>query len=314
MASVTSSIWDRLFKVPSYSSVLAQPARTTMSETSTLGMSSAAIGSAPVPMPQPQLARNPRSMLGVYDASTGGIDLTYPLDFQGTGYSFQNITFSTATFGRIADDEYTTGTGLEGFIPLPNDPGRFFSSSDAGYIINEGNNNQFSENFSFRPNISGVLTQMRLNFAMALNVSSYTSGNFSLDGVGVTVNSYQNSTQPVPFSSNGQIELLPEVDFTPLTATGTQIIIVRTVLNGSVQLVPGQPLTVELTLDTTLGTGNSQAGLLPFFPLYATTANKFNYESSLQLHILPTPANIDTIRPFMGEYSIAGTNQPAGVH
>lgn len=260
-----------------------------------------------------QSSYDTRSVLGVYDTSYYGYDLRFPLNTPNL--TAQSITFSTSTFGRNADETFTpTTAGSVTYQTLLVDPDRLISNIDQGFICHLGNNTAFNQNYLIHADMTAVTHQIRLCFAVGLNVSAYTSGNFALSSVDISVQAFQNSQQPAMNSIPYTTHLSPQSAFSNLTAPGTQIMIIRADVDLSFLAYEQQPITINITVNETTGTGTRQVGLVPLFPLFATAGNKDFYESTAQVHIHPVPQHISTLRPFIGDWIINGFgNGGAGI-
>lgn len=255
-----------------------------------------------------------RTAQGVYDLSYYGHDLRFQLE--KPGLTAQSITYSTATFGRSHDDDFTpNASGSVAYRPLILDPARILSNVDQGFILHEGNDTAFNMDYILHADMTAAIHQIRLSMAFGLNVSAYSAGNFAINSVTFTLNTYQNAQQPTQGNVGTPVVIEPETAFSALTATGTQIFIIQHDLDVPRLLWQDQPLTLNITVNETTGTGTRQVGLVPLWPMFAASGNKMYYESEMQAHIHPLPQHINDLIPMLGDFTITSfTNgKPAGV-
>lgn len=193
------------------------------------------------------------------------------LYFQRRAATIDNITGSTATFGAntnsFVDSSRTTRTYNlnDSDIPI------IASSGDTLDLDNEGDNTAFNENFALHPRRGFRLNQIFLNFAIGFNVSAYTDGSPSLTSL---------TYQVFHWTAGAQIPLHGSVrsfttGFTALSATGTQVYVVRDFMPLSgVMISENDQLAVNITTAGTAGGGTNtrQEGIVPIFPLSAATS------------------------------------------
>jgi hypothetical protein len=249
--------------------------------------------------PQPAIVKpEDRTLWGSYDISTGGIPLPLPLDIPHT-YTEQQITFSTASYRRSTDPTFLTSAGTTTtFRRLLRDQDRIVMQTDTGLILHEGNDTAFTEEFLYSSPITGVIDQLELSFAVGVNVSAFTNGSVTINSVTVTPRSFFAAAAIDGFNQSAYTPTTIAVAsaFTALTATGTQIFIVKAVLNTPMRVYQNQPFGFTITInETSSGTNTRQIGLVPIFPYQATDVFKKFYESEIIAHFRPLPEAADTL-------------------
>lgn len=185
-------------------------------------------------------------------------------------------------------------------------PGRYMSDQTTGWIQNEGDDTAYNTDWAAISPVTGVITQFQYEFAVGLNVSAYTAGNFAIGSVDLTLQAFMANNTPAPGSMNVPVRISPSTAFTALTATGTQIMTVRGTIDTYVRTYKGFPITLRLAINETTGTGTRQVGLVPQFPMFAAAGNKMFYESQVIARILPLPQGAQAVTPFTDGWNLTG--------
>ena len=130
-----------------------------------------------------------------------------------------------------------------------------------------------------------------INVCMGLNVSAYTSGNFNLGNLIVTITEQGGSNRNIytnTFSSGAA----------NLSGTGTSLHWFTVDVVQPYQVFPNQPIKINIKLDTTLATGTSQAGIVSIAPFLNTAVMKSFNESCVSFHIHAGLGHADDIFRF----------------
>jgi len=106
--------------------------------------------------------------VATYDIGSYGEDLWLPLT--DVGLTETALTFSTATVTRDTSDSNQ---------PVDTYP-RVFSDTDAGLLLNEGNDTAFNQTYTLDPDMTAIIYKISLNFCAILTCSAYTNGGLSL--------------------------------------------------------------------------------------------------------------------------------------
>lgn len=194
------------------------------------------------------------------------------------GLSEKSITFSTSALTRSTTD---SGQPLDA-IP------HVYSSTDTGLILHEGDDTTFNESYIFESDMPAVIYKVSINVCMGLSVSAYSSGNFNLGNLIATITSQGASTNNIytnTFASGA----------TTTTATGVTLHWFTVDIVEPFRVFPNQPVTINLTLDPTLGSGTSQQGLVTVAPFVKTAVMKSFAESAIIFHVHADLSHADEI-------------------
>jgi len=215
----------------------------------------------------------------VYNTGDYGNDLS--LHLTTVGLNEQSVTFSSAAITRSLDH---TGQPLDA-IP------HVYSDTDTGLILHEGNDTQFSTAYVFNSDMPAVVYKTSVNVCMGLNVSAHTSGNFNLGNLIVKITEEGASDRVIyenTFASGAA----------NLAGTGTSLHWFTVDVVEPFQVFPNQPIKISLTLDTTLATGTSQAGIVSVSPYVNTAVMKSFAESAIIFHVHADLAHADDVFRF----------------
>jgi len=197
------------------------------------------------------------------------------------GMTEQAVTFSTSAITRSLD---------EGGQPLDAFP-HVYADTDDGLLLHEGNDTQFNTDYVFNSDMVATILKMSVNICMGLNVSAYTSGAFNIGNLILTVTEQGGSNRVIyknTFASGA----------TNLGATGTSLHWFTVDVVEPFQVFPNQPIKINLTLDTTLATGTSQAGIVSIAPYLNTAKLKSFNESVISFHVHAGLGHADDIFRF----------------
>ena len=217
--------------------------------------------------------------LPVANATDYGEDLS--LHLTTVGMTEQAVTFSSSAITRSLD---------EGGQPLDAFP-HVYADTDDGLLLHEGNDTTFNTDYVYNSEMPAVVYKTSINVCMGLNVSAYTSGNFNLGNLVVTITEQGGSKRNIytnTFASGAA----------NLTGTGTSLHWFTVDIVEPFQIFPNQPITVNLTLDTTLATGTSQAGIMSIAPFLKTAKLKSFNESCVSFHVHAALAHLDDVFRF----------------
>jgi len=226
--------------------------------------------------PQPILESGKLSIKPVYNVSQGAITDFVPLEAQLALVSFNypdtTIAINTETLDSVTAYQSTSGTN------------RVLSNIDtiSGYSF--GDDTQLDYIMFVKPFSSFEITQCFINAAFTLNVSAYTSGDFSMDSIDLDVLSFDGTSTA---SSKTIFNTRFTTGFGNLTAAGTQTYIMQAQFGGN-SIKASDKLGFRFRMNVSVGVGTRQELLLPFFYWTATAGNKKMYESGISTHMLPS--------------------------
>ena len=217
--------------------------------------------------------------LPVANATDYGEDLA--LHLTTVGMTEQAITFSACAITRSLD---------EGGQPLDAFP-HVYSDTDSGLLLHEGADTQFDTDYVFNSDMQAVVYKISINVCMGLNVSAYTSGNFNLGNLVVSLTEEGGSKRNIytnTFASGSANR----------AAMGCSLHWFTVDIVEPFEIFPNQPITINLKLDTTLATGTSQAGIVSIAPFLKTAALKSFNESCVSFHVHAGLAHLDDVFRF----------------
>ena len=194
------------------------------------------------------------------------------------GLTEQAVTFSSSAITRSLDH---SGQPLDVFPHV-------YADTDDGLLLHEGNDTTFNTDYVFNSDMPAVVYKTSFNVCMGLNVSAYTSGNFNLGDLTVTVTEEGSNDRVIytnTFSSGAA----------NLTGTGTSLHWFTVDVVEPFQIFPNQPIRVNLKLETSLGTGTSQAGIVSIAPYLKTAKLKRFTESCVSFHVHADLAHSDNV-------------------
>lgn len=218
----------------------------------------------------------------VYNVGDFGEDVVIPFDQEAL--ALQSVTPSTSTIAR------TTETfGSVSAFPVDEHTSAL-SNIDAFGVANKGNNTQYTRINSWRPDMDVVLYKLDVNVAFGLNVSAYTSGNFSLTSVRLKIYTIE---------ANAGQRVLMDTTWTSglgnLGATGSQIFIINEDDLLDTQVYSGFPVIFEWTVTCGTGVGTRQEGIMPWFVYQASALTKTATRSELRIHVHAAVSHADKV-------------------
>jgi hypothetical protein len=189
-----------------------------------------------------------------------------------SGLSMTEITLSSATFAQ--------STEQDGSFPS-DDFDIIVSNVDVTGLVNEGDDTQFDRTYQWKPSYTTIVKKLNLILCAGLNVSAWTSGNFSLDSVQVII------TRNLPDGTQLE-EILNETHTSGLgnlASTGTQLFITKFNTNRDIKIDPAKVIQIRIIVNHTEDTGTIQQGIVPFFCFNDTATNKFFTNCEAKLHL-----------------------------
>ena len=211
-------------------------------------------------------ARNPVLIKPVYDVGYYGHDVSVPLSTLSG--SSQTVVPSTSTFVQVLEDSK---------VPVDELP-IFISESDVMQMIHKGNDTDYDETFVWLPDMTANLYKATLSFAVGLNVSAYTSGNFKIDTIQMVIK--QQKADYVETLVNRVID----PGMANITSAVAQVAVVAFDTTVAKKLFD-KSVTVQIKVNTSSGSGTYQCGLFPLFCYIAPAVPKAWTTSSFIMHV-----------------------------
>jgi len=221
--------------------------------------------------------------IAVYDIASYGMDLFLPLT--DVGLTETALTFSTATLTRDTDDSNQ---------PLDSFP-RVYSDTDAGLLLNEGNDTAFNQTYTLNPDMTAILYKISLNLCAVLTCSNYTNGGLNIGGLHIKI-SERSSNDRMLYENTFQSGAAT------LGATGTSMHWFTQDIVETIKVRKGNPIDIQLNLITTVtGTNTRQEGYAPVAPYLKTAVMKQFFESGISLHMHPDLSHADGVFKYKKE-------------
>ena len=203
----------------------------------------------------------------VYDVSNFGEGVTLPLNCL-TG-STTTLTPSTATFVQVLEDSK---------VPI-DEVDMFITDSDKMALVHAGNDTDYDTTWHWDVDMSNQAYQITMNFAVAMKVSAYTSGNFKIDNVQVIIKQVGGGEGSFVY-----VNKIIDPGMANMTSATEQVAIINFSTRVSAK-VADKPLTFQIKVNTSSGSGTYQCGLIPLFCYFGDAVPKTWTTSSVLLHI-----------------------------
>lgn len=202
----------------------------------------------------------------VYDVGFYGHDVTVPLSMLSG--STVTLVPSTSTFVQILDDTK---------VPIDEIP-LVITDSDEMELIHSGDDADFDKTWVWIPDMAANLYKFTANFAVAMNVSAYTSGNFKISSVQVIV------TQTKGTYSEVLINRLIDPGMSNMTSVTSQIALIN-LDTQTAKKVFDKSITIQIKVNTTSGSGTYQCGIVPLYCYFAAHTPKVWTTSAIVMHL-----------------------------
>lgn len=187
-------------------------------------------------------------------------------------YYTLTATAAAGTFTATRTQAFTLTTNTEIQQSIPNKFGNnarpsiefpvVASETTNLTLLNLGDDTAWDSTHEVYFPIDTMIDRIQMNFAMGLNVSARTAGNWAINGVTITLDVVRGNTTETFF---GPELLIPQVGFSNLAAVGNQMMIVNSLIEGPIRVPQRGTLRMTVGFDPTVGTGTEQMGFVPFF-------------------------------------------------
>jgi len=203
-----------------------------------------------------------------YDVANFGHDTTLPLNCLSG--STTTLTPSTATFVQVLEDSR---------VPI-DEVDQFITDSDKMELVHAGDDTDADFSWEWAPDMSCAAYQLSFSFAVGMRVSSYSSGNFKIDDVQVVCNQIG--------GGEGSVTVLNKIidpGMAPMVAINKEQVAIINFSTKTSAKVFDKPLTFQIKVNTSSGSGTYQCGLIPLFCYFGAAVPKTWTTSSVLLHI-----------------------------
>jgi len=215
----------------------------------------------------PHLEERPALIKPVYDVSNFGEDIILPLNCLSG--SSTTLTPSTATFVQVLEDSKVPVDSVNMFI----------TDSDKMELIHAGNDTDYDTTFEWTVDMSNQAYQITCNLALAMKVSSYSSGNFKIDNVQIVIKQVGGGEGDFTY-----VNKIIDPGMSNMTSATEQVAIINFSTNVSAK-VADKPLTFQIKVNTSSGSGTYQTGIVPLFCYFSSAVPKTFTTSSVLLHV-----------------------------
>ena len=202
----------------------------------------------------------------VYDVGFYGHDVTVPLSMLSG--STVTLVPSTSTFVQILDDTK---------VPIDEIP-LVITDSDEMELIHSGDDTDFDKTWIWIPDMSANLYKFTANFAVAMNVSAYTSGNFKISSVQIIV------TQTKGTYSEVLIDRLIDPGMSNMASATSQIALIN-LDTQTAKKVFDKSITIQIKVNTSSGVGTYQCGIVPLYCYFSAHTPKVWTTSAIVMHL-----------------------------
>jgi len=213
------------------------------------------------------ISEKPALIKPVYDVSNFGTDITLPLNcLSGNTVT---LTPSTATFVQVLEDSK---------VPI-DEVNMFIMDSDKMAGIYPSNDTDFDTTFEWSVDMSNQAYQITMNFAVFDKVSAYTSGNFKIDDVQIVIKQIGGGEGDYTY-----VNKIIDPGMANMVSATEQVAIINFSTKVSAK-VADKPLTFQIKVNTSSGSGTYQTGIVPLFCYFSTAVPKTFTTSSVLLHV-----------------------------
>ena len=201
----------------------------------------------------------------VYDVGNYGHDVQIPLSLLSG--STVTLVPSTSTFVQSLEDS---------MVPI-DEVAIFVSDSDEMALVHAGDDTDFDKTWTWLPDMAGSLYKYTLNFAVAMNVSAHTSGNFKISSVQFIVKQEKGTYEET------LINRIVDPGMSNMASATSQIAIISFDTQTAKKIYDKQ-VTTQIKVNTTSGTGTYQCGIVPIFCYFSAAVPKTWTTSSVVVH------------------------------
>ena len=218
-------------------------------------------------MPHEEILPSRVKAVITYGIDNYGEDLFLP--FTDVGLTETALTYSGVAMTR---DLENSNQPMDVFPAV-------FSDTDAGLLLNEGNDTAFSQTYTFLPDMTAIIYAIHLNIPAALTCSAYSSGGLNIGALHIKITERSTDNR-----------LLYENTFqsgaATLSATGTSLHWFTRDIVETIQVTKGNPIDILVELVTVVtGTNTRQEGYAPVAPYLKTAVMKRFTPAGIALHL-----------------------------
>jgi len=214
----------------------------------------------------PRDSFRPALIKPTYNVGDYGHDVIIPLNCLSG--STVTLVPSTSTFVQVLED---------GRVPV-DEVNQFITNSDEMAGVHAGDDTDYDTTFEYLPDMSFNAYKASFSLAVFMNVSAYTSGNFAISSVQLTMK--------VIGGGEGDQIIIDKIinpGMANMTSATSQVAILNIDTKTSAK-IPDKPLTIRVKVNTSAGSGTYQCGIVPVFCYFGTAVPKTWTTSSVIVH------------------------------
>jgi hypothetical protein len=214
----------------------------------------------------PRDSFRPALIKPTYNVGDYGHDVIIPLNCLSG--STVTLVPSTSTFVQVLDD---------GNVPV-DEVNQFITNSDEMVGVHAGNDVDYDTTWVWEPDMSFNAYKASFSVACFMNVSAYTSGNFAISSVQLIM-------RVIGGGEGDQVIVNKTIDpgMANMTSVTSQIAILNVDTRTSAK-IPDKPVSIQIKVNTSSGSGTYQCGLVPLFCYLAPAVPKTWTTSSVVVH------------------------------
>ena len=201
-----------------------------------------------------------------YNVGDYGHDVIIPLNCLSG--STVTLVPSSATFVQVLEDSR---------VPV-DEVNQFITNSDEMAGVHPGDDTDFDTTWEWLPDMSFQAYKASFSIAVFMNVSAYTSGNFAISSVQLTM-------KVIGGGEGDQVIVNKIIDpgMSNMTSATSQIAILNVDTTTS-EKIPDKPITIQVKVNTSSGSGTYQTGIVPLFCYFSAAVPKTWTTSSVVVH------------------------------
>jgi len=214
----------------------------------------------------PRSSFSPALIKPTYNVGDYGHDVIIPLNCLSG--STVTLVPSTSTFVQVLED---------GRVPV-DEVNQFITNSDEMAGVHAGDSTDFDTTWEWLPDMSFNAYKASFSLAVFMNISAYTSGNFAISSVQVTMK--------VIGGGEGDQVIVDKIinpGMANMTSAVSQIAILNVDTKTSAK-IPDKPVSIQVKVNTSSGTGTYQCGIVPLFCYFGAAVPKTWTTSSVIVH------------------------------
>ena len=210
--------------------------------------------------------KSPVLIKPTYDVGSYGHDVTVPLSMLAG--STVTLVPSTSTFVQVLDDSK---------VPIDEIP-LVVTDSDEMEMVHSGDDADFDKTWVWVPDMEASLYKFTANFAVGMNVSAYTSGNFKISSIQVIV------TQTKGTYSEVLINRTIDPGMANMSSVTSQVALIN-LDTQTAKRVFDKSVTIQIKVNATSGSGTYQCGIIPLYCYFSAHTPKVWTTSAIIMHL-----------------------------